>query len=137
MADKYIKDSFQTLRVKMGTSQDSLQNAVQLYNEGQLTSSAEIFEDIAQRDSSNTKAITNAGIAYLRLGNYDKALVYFQQLEKYTSLYINPGKFLHALTLLKRNQPGDKQQARQLLQQVVDNDLEEKETAKQWLDKKW
>jgi tetratricopeptide (TPR) repeat protein len=136
MADKYIKDSFQTLRVKMGTSQDSLQNAVQLYNEGQLTSSAEIFEDIAQRDSSNTKAITNAGIAYLRLGNYDKALVYFQQLENY-SLAFNPGTFYHALTLLKRNQPGDKKQARQLLQQVVDNDLEEKETARQWLKKKW
>jgi tetratricopeptide (TPR) repeat protein len=76
-----------------------------------------------------------AGIVYLRLSNYDKALAYFQDLEKYTSLYANPAIFYHALTLMKRNQPGDKQTAKQLLQQVVQNNLEGKGNAKQWLDK--
>jgi len=38
---------------------------------------------------------------------------------------------------MKRNQPGDKEQARKLLKQVSDNDLDEKKTADQWLDKKW
>jgi hypothetical protein len=76
-----------------------------------------------------------AGIVYLRLSNYDKALAYFQDLEKYTSLYANPAIFYHTLTLMKRNQPGDKQTAKQLLQQVVQNNLEGKGNAKQWLDK--
>lgn len=136
MADKYIKDSFQTFSIEMGDGLDSLQSALRLFNEGRINASVLWFEDIIRRDSSNTTAKTDAGIAYLRLGEYDKALAYFQQLGKY-SLYSNPGKFYQALTLLKRNHPGDKQQARQLLQQVVDNDLKGKEIAEQWLDKKW
>ncbi len=108
---------------------------MRLYNEHQLDSSLRLFESIIQRDTANISAKKYAGIVYLRLGNYDKALAYFQELEKYTSLYSNPATFYHALALMKRNQPGDKQQARQLLQQVVQNDLEEKETAQQWLKK--
>jgi tetratricopeptide (TPR) repeat protein len=136
MANKYVKENLQSLGVTMGNSKDSLQNALGLYNEGLLNASLVQFESIAQRDSSNNSAKEYAGIVYLRLGNYDKALAYFQQLEKY-SLASNPAIFYQALTLLKRNQPGDKQQARQLLQQVVDNDLKGKETAQHWLDKKW
>ena len=136
MADKYIKDSFQTLGVKMSTSRDSLQLGAELYNKGKFDSAAQILESVAQRDSLNTKARTNAGIAYLRLGNYDKALANFVELEK-TSLYSNPAVFYQALTLLKRNHTGDKQQARQLLRRVVDEDLDGKKTAEQWLDKTW
>jgi hypothetical protein len=44
-------------------------------------------------------------------------------LENYTQLYANPGKFYHALTLLERNLPGDKQQVKILLEQVVQNYL--------------
>ena len=80
-------------------------------------------------------AKTYAGIVYLRLGNYDKSLQYFQQSENYSSLFSNPAIFYHALTLLKRNQPGDKQRARELLQQVVDNDIEGKKIAQRWLKK--
>ena len=50
-------------------------------------------------------------------------------------LFANAGKFYHALTLLKRNQGGDKQQAKLLLEQVVQNDLEGKATAQDWLEK--
>ena len=74
------------------------------------------------------------GIVYLRLGNYQKALFYFHQFESDT-LYSNPSVFYQALTLLKRNLPGDKEKARELLQQVRDNDLEGKEFAQKWLDK--
>ncbi len=136
MAEKYIKQNLESQGVTMGNSQDSLQNALRLYNEGELNSSLEQFESILQRDSSNNSAKEYAGIVYLRLGNYDKALAYFQQLEKIT-LSSNPATFYHALTLMKRNQPGDKQLARQLLKQIVQNDLEGKETAEQLLKKKW
>ena len=136
MAENYIKQNLESLGVKMGNSQDSIQNALRSYNEGRLDSSLEQFESILQRDSSNDFAKEFAGIVYLRLGNYDKALAYFQELEKH-SLASNPGTFYQALTLLKRNQPGDKQQARQLLQQVVEQHLKYEEIAQQWLEKKW
>jgi len=134
MAVAYINSHFDTLPVTMGTQEDHLQNGLRLYNEGQLNPAGQQFETIIQSDTSNYLAKKYAGIVYLRLGNYDKALTYFQQLEKY-SLFSNPAIFYQALTLLKRNQAGDKQQAQKLLKQVVDNDLEGKETAQQWLKK--
>jgi hypothetical protein len=37
---------------------------------------------------------------------------------------------------MKQSRPGDKQEAKILLEQLVQNDLEEKATAHEWL-KKW
>ena len=51
-------------------------------------------------------------------------------------LFSNPGKFYHALTLMKRNLPGDKDKSYQLLNDVVTNNLAEKNEAEKWL-KKW
>jgi tetratricopeptide (TPR) repeat protein len=135
IADNFIEGNLKPLPVKMGTETDSIQDGLRLYNENKLDSSLKLFESIIQRDTGNYLAKEYAGIVYLRLGNYDKALEYFKQLEK-ISLVSNPATFFHALTLMKRNQPGDKQTAKQLLQQVVQNDLDGKETAQHWL-KKW
>jgi tetratricopeptide (TPR) repeat protein len=136
LADKYIEQNFKTLPIKMSANEDSLQRGLKLYNDGQLDTSLKIFESILQKDSTNIPAKKDAGIVYLRLGNYNKALLYFQQLEK-SSLYANPAALYYALTIMKRNQLGDKEHARQLLQKVVDNDLDGKETAHEWLNKKW
>jgi cytochrome c-type biogenesis protein CcmH/NrfG len=135
MADRYINENLKPLSVKMG-ARDSMEDGKRFYNEDHLDSALQQFETILQKDTGNYLAKEYAGIVYLRFGNYDKALRYFQQLENYSSLFSNPAIFYQALTLIKRNQPGDKQKAKLLLQQVVDNDLEKKETAKQWL-KKW
>lgn len=135
MADIYINKELKTLGVTMGTVRDSIQIGLNLYNEEKFDSAIQRFETIIQKDTSNYLAKEYLGIVYLRLGNYDKSLQYFRQLENYSSLYSNPAIFYQALTLMKRNQPGDKQKARQLLQQVVDRDLEGKETAKKWLKK--
>jgi len=136
MAKQYLEKNLQNLPVKMGTEKDSLQDGLRLYNKNELDSSLKLFESIVQKDTANISAKEYAGIVYLRLGDYDKALAYFQQLEKY-SLASNPAIFYQALTLLKRNHPGDKQKARQLLQQVVEQHLKYEEIAQQWLDKKW
>lgn len=134
LADKYIQQNFTTLGVTMG-SQDSLQNALSLYNSGKLPDALVIFERLANQDASNDNAKKYAGIVSLRLNNYDKALQYFTMLEEQPSLYSNPGKFYKAITLLKRNKNGDKEAAKNLLQQVADKDLEGKEAAQQWLSK--
>jgi len=134
IADNYIKQDLGNLPVTMGTTMDSLQQGLKLYNDGNLNSSLKIFESILMRDTSNYSAIKYSGIIYLRLADYKKALAHFQQLANYP-LYSNPAIFYQALTLMKRNLSGDKPKARLLLQNVVDNNLEGKQTAMQWLNK--
>jgi tetratricopeptide (TPR) repeat protein len=133
LADKYMLENFQTLSVTMG-KQDSLQVALHLYNEGGVEEALKQFETMARNDTTFVEAKKYAGIVSLRLAQYDKAINYFSQVEN-TQLYANPGKFYHALALLKRNLPGDKQEAKILLEQVVQNELEEKATAQKWLKK--
>ena len=135
LADRYIKENFQNLAVKMGGREDSVQTALRLYNEGKNGEALKYFETMIDRDTSFAEAKKYAGIVCLRLGQYDNAVRYFTRLENDT-LFANPGKFYHALTLMKRNQAGDIDTAKQLLQQVVDLDLDEKEKAVEWL-KKW
>ena len=134
LADKYINANFQDLSVTMGGREDSLQAAIRMYNDGKFEEALDQFENMALRDSSMTDAMKYAGIVSLRLGQYDKAITHFSELSNH-KLYVNPGKFYHALTLLKRNLPGDKQQAKILLEQVVQEDLVGKATAREWLDK--
>lgn len=135
MADSYINENLKTLPVKMGTEEDSIQTGLRLYNASKYDSAIQQFETIIQKDTGNYLAKEYLGIVYLELGNYDKAIPYFQQLENY-SRFSNPAIFYQALTLMKRNQPGDKQKAKQLLQWVDKNNLEGKATAHEWL-KKW
>ena len=135
MADRYITKNFQNLPIQMDTKIDSLQGALSLYNDGQPEEALKQLENLALHDSSSTDAKKYAGIVSLKLGQYEKAINYFSQLSSY-NLHANPGKFYHALALMKRNQPGDKEMAKQLLQQVVDNDLDERQEAQTWL-KKW
>jgi len=135
MADRYIQKDLTTLPVTMGTTMDSIQQGLKLYNDGNLNQSSKVFESILMTDSSNYSAKTYLGIIYLRLADYEKAFTNFQQLANYP-LYSNPATFYQALTLMKRNQSGDKPKARILLQKVVEENLTGKETAMQWL-KKW
>lgn len=135
LANKYITENFQSLPVNMGGREDSLQTALRLYNDGRGEEALKYFESMVVRDTSFAEAKKYAGIVSLRLGEYDKAISYFSQLANYR-LFSNPGKFYEALTLMKRNQSGDNERARQLLQEIVENDLEGKEDAEEWL-KKW
>ena len=137
MADTYINKELSSFGVSMGSRQDSLQAAIQLYNEGKDKEALQQFENMAVANTSDVTALRYAGIVSLKLGLYSQALQHFKQLEQYPGLYSNPGKFYYALTLMKRNAPGDATQARQLLQQVAQSsDLDGKQQAQQWL-KQW
>ncbi|RYZ29328.1 MAG: tetratricopeptide repeat protein [Chitinophagaceae bacterium] len=135
LADTYIDQNFNTLSVTMGSSEDSLQNGLGLYNEGRLTEAAQLFERISQADPANYTANMYMGITYLRLNQYDKAINYFTQLQADTTLRSNPGKLYLAITHLKRSMPGDTEEAKRLLQDVASQNLEGKETAEKWLQK--
>jgi tetratricopeptide (TPR) repeat protein len=132
LADRYIEHNFQDMGVKMTGNEDSLDAGIRLYNENKLPEALRQFEMIIQSDSIAETAKKMAGIVSLRIGDYDKAIDYFTQLEK-LNLYSNPGKLYHAIALIKRNRNSDKEMIKQLLQQVVEQDLEGKETAQEWL----
>ena len=134
LADKYIDQNFKTLGVTMGSKQDSLQTGLNYLNNGKLSAALLQFEKLTQADSTNDMAIKYAGIAALKLKEYNKALQQFTKLEQATNLYSNPGKFYKAVTLMERNKEGDKQAAKLLLQEVIDGDLEGKKTATEWLE---
>ncbi|WP_276501200.1 tetratricopeptide repeat protein [Terrimonas pollutisoli] len=135
LADKYVKENLSVLSVTMGSKQDSLQAGLALYNEGKLQEAQKQFESLVANDTASVEAKKYAGIVALRLGEYDKAINHFTQLESYTHLYSNPGKFYHALALMKRDQPGDAETAKQLLNEVVQNNLEGEKEAEEWLKK--
>jgi tetratricopeptide (TPR) repeat protein len=135
LASQYEKENLQKLGVTMSGRTDSIQYGLRLYNEGEPAEALVQFEKIIQSDSSNFTAKTYAGISALKLKEYDKALAWFKELETYNGLYANPALLYQALTLMERNQSGDEAKAKQLLQKIVQNNLEGKETAQKWLKK--
>jgi len=135
LATAYENKELKNLPVTMSSGRDSIQIGLDLYNKGKLNEALVQFETIIQSDSSDSRAIKNAGLACLGLKEYDKALSYFQHLETHRELFSNPALLYQALTLMERNQSGDVAKAKLLLQQVVQNDLEGKETAREWLKK--
>jgi len=137
LADRYVHEKLQKLPVQMAVNDTNsvkyrMQEGTDLFNKDNLSGALDYFERIAKSDSTNYEAKQNAGISALRLGKYDMALDYFNQLESYT-LQSNPAKLYLAITHMKRNLPGDKEQAKKLLQEVIDQDLEGKDDAKELL----
>ena len=135
LAGKYEKEQLQTLPVTMSGRSDSLQTGLRLYNDGKYSEALTQFENIIRSDTSNFTAKEYAGITALHLKEYDKAMSWFEQMESYKGLYSNRAQILQAVTLMERNLPGDAAKAKQLLQDIVANDLEGKEFAEEWLKK--
>jgi tetratricopeptide (TPR) repeat protein len=135
MADRYIKNQLKEFPLQMGPNNE-LQEAKDLYNNGKYPEALTKLEGILKEKPNDAEIIKLAGIVSLRMENFDKALGYFQWLADQKNYYDNPGEFYQALTLLKRNQPGDNQKAKILLLEVVEKNLSGKEEAQTWL-KKW
>lgn len=139
LAHQYVAKEFTRLGVPMSTAGDSLQQGINLYNEGkpeQLQQALIVYEHLIQNDSANNLALKYAGLVSLRLKQYDSAFAYFQSLANIPDLFSNPGKFYSAITILERNRPEDIPRAKKLLQEVVRDNLEGRETAEEWL-KRW
>ena len=133
LAEEYIHDKLDLIHPVMGNT-DTLELGKKLYNEGKYNEALTLFEKLVESNNSKDLAIEYAGIVSLRLEQYDKAIRYFTQLEN-TRLKVNPGKFYHALTLMKRNLPGDEVEAKKLLEDVINDKLARSDIAKEWLDK--
>ena len=134
LASQYINKDLNNISVTMGSeSENEMQKGVKLYNEGNYSAALSQFENIIKKDSSAYPAFEYAGKSALQLSDYDKALYYFKLLEHYPGLFSNSGVFLQAVTIMNRNQKGDKEEAKSLLKRVTDEGLEKKEIAEKWL----
>jgi tetratricopeptide (TPR) repeat protein len=108
----------------MDASHDSLQSGIEAYNNKDYDKALQLFLGVQKSDSANSDAKKYAGLGYLRQQNYDKAVQQFDELANMRGLHSNPGDFLKAVSLLERNRTGDKEEAKILLQKVV-NEKEE------------
>lgn len=136
MADNYVAQNWQTLGVTMGNDNNNLQKGLDLYNAGNFKEAIATFKSVLKEDNTNAYALRYTGVGFYRLTQYDSALVYFNTLANDTALHSNPGKLYMAIILLKRDKPGDKEAAKDLLDKIVKNDLEGKQEAMEWL-KNW
>jgi len=135
LAGDYIQKNYSQLGINMSTSEDSLQTAMVDYNEKNYNKAMPLFEALEKSHPDNSDEKKYAGLCYLAIKNYDKALQQFDILAKTKGLSINEGNFLKAVTLMQRDNPGDKQHAKELLQQVVGDNEEGSVEAKKWLKK--
>jgi tetratricopeptide (TPR) repeat protein len=135
LADNYVQNNFNHLGLTMDGSKDSMQAAITAYNNKQFDKALPIFEGLYKNHPENNYALADAGKVYLVTGNYDKAIQKFDELANTKGLFSNPGMFLKAITLLHRNNAGDKTEAKQLLETVKDQNLEGSKDAAEWLKK--
>lgn len=134
LANNYISGELNTLGQTMGAEADSLQQGIEAYNQKQYAEALALFSAVYKNHPDNNEALKNAGISYLASHQYDQALKAFDELAG-KDLYSNDGVFLKALTLMQRNAGTDKDTAKQLLQQVVEQKLDKSELAADWLSK--
>jgi tetratricopeptide (TPR) repeat protein len=135
LCTKYAIEEFQRIELKMNAA-DEKAEAIELFNKANYASALTKFEKLLSLDTSSLELKQYVGATSFQLKHYDEALEYFKKMESHTKAFNNPAVFYQALTLMKRNLPGDEQAAKALLQKIVDNNLDKKAEAEEVL-KKW
>lgn len=136
LANNYVQENFNILSGTMDTVQDSLKMGMTAYNDQDYQKALQIFEELYRDHPEESYVLRYKGLAYLLAKNYDNAIASFDELAAKKQLFSNDGLFLKAVTLLNRNQPGDKDAAKIMLEQVVNEKNEGNTKAEEWL-KKW
>jgi hypothetical protein len=134
-AASYIHETYNHLSLSMDASRDSMQLGMEAYNNQQYTLALSYFDNMANSHPEDYTAKKFAGLSYLQLKDYNNALEQFKSMAAMKGLFSNEGDFLEAVTLLLRNSPRDKVQAKALLQKVVNKNEDGSVKAKEWLDK--
>lgn len=134
LAANYIKTEYTTLSQEMSANTDSITLGLEAYNNKEYDKALGLLEGVEQRDPTNSDVKKYTGLAYLQKEDYDNAVQQFDELAN-MNLHSNPGHFLKAMALLERNKPGDKEEAKTLLQKVVNENEEHSKEAAEWLKK--
>ena len=135
LADNYIDSHYKQLGQTMDSTPDSLQLGIAAHNNQEYNKAIQLFQGVQEKQPGNAEAIKSMGLSYLMNKDYDLALQKFDELAAIKNLYSNEGLFLKALTLMQRDETGDKEEAKSLLEQVVKDEEVGSEQAKEWLKK--
>lgn len=133
LASLYISDNFATLPITMAAEPDSIQLGVALFNKGNYAAAEDIFRSLSYQPETAAEATRYLGIVYLVSSRYDLALKEFDTLSEYHDLYVNHGPFYKALTLMQRDAPGDREEAKDILEEVVRKQLPGSKEASDWI----
>lgn len=133
LASNYIEDNLQNLSIPMDDSQDSLQLGIAAFNRQDYSTAENIFRSLAKRDQLAPEAIKNLGILYLVTDEYDKAIQEFDALSAYKNLRANTGPFYKAVTMMKRAAGNDQEEAKKILQRIVEQQLPGNKEAERWI----
>jgi TolA-binding protein len=134
LANDYIAQHLSVLSLTMaGTAADTMQAGISAYNNKEYNKAKLLFTGYYNNHPESSDAKKYTGFVYLTTKQYDSALYVFNDLSNIKGLYSNPGNFLKAVTLLKRNAEGDKEGAKQLLEQVVMQQSAGSKEAAEWL----
>lgn len=134
LADNYVSTALVTLSQTMSSTTDSLQQGIAAYNDKNYSQALGFFQEIYKNHPENNEALKNAGITLLVTKQYDQAIGAFDDLAA-KDLQSNAGLFFKAVTLMQRNAGTDKEDAKKILQQVVDEKQDKSEIAVGWLQK--
>lgn len=132
LAETYIKANYTNLSLSMDASRDSLQLGIDAYNNKQYDKALTYFSGVEKKDAANSDAKKYAGLTYIQKDEYDSALMQFDALSNMKGLFSNAGDFLKAVSLMARNKPGDKKEAKQLLKKVIAEKEEGSDKATEW-----
>ncbi|GAA0560115.1 tetratricopeptide repeat protein [Chitinophaga japonensis] len=132
LAERYIDRELKVLPVTMGR-QDSLQLGIAAFNRQEFITAEQIFLSLCRQGTQAAEARKHLGLIYLVTGEYDKALRQFDTLSAHQGLYANPGPFYKAVTLMRRSAGNDKEEARKILQAIIEQRLPGSQTAEAWI----
>lgn len=128
-AEVYIEENLTKLNTQMDTAVDSLQTAIDYYNQQKYREALPVFKRLAHANPQ-VRAYEYEGLTQLQLKNYDAAIAVFERIAADTELLENRGKFYAALAYLKK---GDTKTAQRLLKEVITRNLAGKSEAEHWL----
>lgn len=134
LATTYIEENLQNLSVTMGTTEDTLQLGIIAYNNEEYSMAEQLFLALKDNEDLASEAIKYLGLTYLKIKEYDKAIVQFEVLSNMEGLYANPGSFYKAVTLMKRSKGNDVEEAKLLLKKVIENGHSGSRHAEMWME---
>lgn len=134
LASAYIDQNLTTISVTMGAEQDSLALGVNAYNEHDLERAERIFQSLLKYPSVRFDGMKYLGLVALARGEYGSAVDRFDSLANYEGMHANPGLFYKAVTLMKRSEPNDVREAKEILALIVREEMAGHKQAEHWLE---
>lgn len=127
LGDTYLSENTRSLPLEMSSTKDSLNEGVNLYNEGKFKAASAAFAKLP----TNALALEYRGLSELKANEYKEALVSFQKLAQNDAILNNKGLFYQGISYLKM---GEKAKAITIFEQVKTQALFGKQEAEKILE---